>query len=193
MEARIRTNTVALGEHAQGFSKGEDKMNVRRWSMRLGVGAATLTVLAIVGSMAAEPVWAQVRAALVRDVDAPALAPVSLRASFSFNALNNQALLTTVPAGKRLVIDNISYSSGGVNTGQLVFVALRSAEFGPLMTIVPVNPPHAAASSGFTLQDASIPTTVYFEAGQEVWLSASRSTGSSRTFEAYITGHYVTP
>lgn len=168
-------------------------MNLRSWSMRLGIGAATLTLFAIVAGMAAEPVWAQVRAAMVRDVDAPALAPVSLRANFTFTAINNQALLTTVPAGKRLVIDNIAYSSAGANTGQLVFVSLRNGEFGPLMTIAPVNPPHASASSSLTLQDASIPTTVYFEAGQEVWLSASRSNGNPRTFEAFITGHYVTP
>src|SRR5258708_30270651 len=56
----------------------------------------------------AKPVWAQVRAALVRDVDNPALAPFSGTVRFSFSGLNTQALLTTVPAGKRLVVEHVS-------------------------------------------------------------------------------------
>ncbi len=64
----------------------------------------------------AKPVWAQVRAALVRDADNPALAPFSGVVGFSFNALNTQGLLTTVPAGKRLVVENVSYVSGGSST-----------------------------------------------------------------------------
>ena len=54
-------------------------MKARNWMARLGLAAAALSVVAVVGSMAVEPVWAQVRAALVRDVDAPALAPVTVK------------------------------------------------------------------------------------------------------------------
>jgi len=143
--------------------------------------------------MAAEPVWAQVRAALVRDVDSPALAPATFRASFTFNFINQQALLTTVPAGKRLVVDNISYLSSGSNAGELIFLVLRNAEFGPIVQYTPINRPHASAASGLTIQEGSFPTTVYFEAGQQVWLSASRSNGNARDLAAIITGHYVTP
>ena len=166
-------------------------MNIRNWSKRFGLGAAALSVLAILGSMVAEPVWAQVRAAMVRDVDAPALAPVTFRASFSFSFINQQALLTTVPAGKRLVIDNVSYFSSGANEGQLILLGLRNGEFGPFMLYSPINPPHKSALSSLSIQDGSFPTTAYFEAGQQVWLSASRS-GSARDLDAVVTGHYVT-
>lgn len=167
-------------------------MKARNWMARLGLAAAVLSVVAIVGSMAVEPVWAQVRAALVRDVDAPALAPVTLRREFSFTTINNQFLLTTVPAGKRLVIDHVNYFSGGVNTGELVFLGLRTAEFGPIVLYAEINRPHVSASSGLTIQDGSHPAKAYFEAGQEVWLSASRSTGADRTLSAVFTGYYVT-
>lgn len=167
--------------------------NSKNWLMRLGLGAGFLSIVAIVASMVAEPVWAQVRAAFVRDVDTPALAPVTLRADFTFASLNEQRLLATVPAGKRLVIDHVSYSSGGVSTDELVFAALRSPQFGPMRLLVEINRPHAAASPGFTLQDGSQPVQAYFEAGEEVWLTASHSTGGARTITLVATGHYVTP
>lgn len=160
---------------------------------RLGLGAAALSVIAILGSMAAEPVWAQVRAALVRDVDAPALAPVTLRRSLGFTAINNQALLVTVPAGKRLVIDHVSYFSAGVNTGELIFLGLRIGEFGPTVLYAEINRPHVSAASNLTIQDGSHPAKAYFEAGQEVWLSASRNNAADRTLDVVFTGYYVTP
>lgn len=129
---------------------------------------------------------------VVTSADNPALSPVTLRASFNFTALNNQALLTTVPAGKRLVIDYVSYYSGGSSAGELVFLSLRNGEFGPLLMIAEINPPHASASAGLTIQDGSQPAKAYFEAGQEVWFTASRSSGDVRTIDAIVVGHYVT-
>ena len=48
---------------------------MRKWSTYLAI-AATLSVVAILGGIFAKPVWAQVRATLVRDIDNPALTPV---------------------------------------------------------------------------------------------------------------------
>lgn len=129
---------------------------------------------------------------VVTSADNPALAPVSLKGEFNFAAINNQVLLTTVPAGKRLVIDHVSYYSGGPDTGELIFLSLRTGEFGPMILFAEINPPHASATPGFSLQDASHPAKAFFEAGQEVWLSASRSNGSARNLTAVFTGHYVT-
>jgi hypothetical protein len=168
-------------------------MTAKKWMLRFGIGAAFVTVAAIMGSMLAEPVWAQVRAALVRDVDSPALAPVTLRADFTFTALNNQALLTTVPAGKRLVIDHATYNSAGATSDELIFLAVRSPQFGPIRLYLEINGPHVSASSGFTIQDGSQPVKAYFEAGEEVWLTASHNTGGARTLSVVLAGHYVTP
>lgn len=134
-----------------------------------------------------------ITATLVRNVDNPDAAPFSGQLQFDFTHLNEQRLLTTVPAGKRLVIDHISYESGASTGDELVFAALRTGQLGPMALILQVNPPHAAATAGFTLQDGSQPVKTYFEAGQEVWLTASHNTGTlSRDFTMTVTGHYVT-
>src|SRR5882724_9079818 len=118
----------------------------------------------------AKPVLAQVRAALVRDSDNPALAPFSGVASFNFSALNTQALITTVPAGKRLVIEHVSFVSGGASSNQLVYAGLRNSQFGAVVLVLPINAPHLSVTPGLTLQDNSLPVRAYFEAGQDVWV-----------------------
>ena len=141
----------------------------------------------------ATPAHAQTRAALVRDVDNPVLTPFKARVSFNLAALNDQRLLTTVPAGKRLVIEHVSYWFFGDTGFSLVFAALRTGQFGPMAEILEINPPHASATSSFTIQDASMMVKTYFEAGEEVWVTATKNGGSSGGFEIIVTGHLVTP
>jgi len=155
--------------------------------------AGAVAVFAVLGHYFARPLLAQARAALVRDVDNPALAPFVLDTTFNLTTLNSQQLLVTVPAGKRLVIENVSYVSGGVSSDQLVYGSLRSSEFGAIAVLMGINPPHAAASPGYTLQDGSQASKVYFDSGQEVWASASHNTGGSRTMEVVLSGYWITP
>jgi hypothetical protein len=168
-------------------------MKTRNTPMRFGHLAAVLSAVAVLATIAAAPASAQVRAAMVRDVDAPALAPVTLRGEISFTALNNQLLLATVPAGKRLVIEHASYFSAGQNTGELIFLALRNGQFGPVLMYAEMNRPHVSAASSLVIQEGSQATKTYFEAGQEVWLSASRNNSGDRSVTAVFTGYYVTP
>jgi hypothetical protein len=162
----------------------------RKWQLA-AVPVVFITSAVLIGVFA-KPVWAQVRAALVRDADNPDLAPFTGSGSFNFNALNTQALVTTVPAGKRLVIDHVSYVSGGQSSSQLVYASLRSAQFGTVVLVMPISPAHASVTPGLTLQDDALPVKAYFDAGQDVWVSASY-TGGTRDFTMYLTGHYVTP
>lgn len=166
---------------------------MKNWKTRVAVAAVAVMAISVLGGLLAEPVWAQVRATLVRDIDAPALAPFSGAIEYSSTILNDQRLLITVPAGKRLVIEHISYYTASTTGDQFVFGALRRGQFGPLAIVLEVNAPHAAASTGFTIQDGSMPVKLYFEAGEEVWVSASHNTGSSRNFRLMAQGHYVTP
>jgi hypothetical protein len=159
----------------------------------LSVSAVLILTAAIVAAIFAKPVVAQVRAALVRDIDAPALAPFRASVDFNLAALNDQRLLTTVPAGKRLVIEYISYWSYGPTSDQLVFGTLRTGQFGPFAHIIQINPPHASATSTLFIQDASLPVKLYFEPGDEVWVSVSHNTGGSRQFQMFVNGYYVTP
>lgn len=166
---------------------------IKRTTGRTLSALALLGVVGVVGAWFAKPVVAQVRAALVRDVDAPALSPFRATVNYQLCCLNDQRLLTTVPAGKRLVIEHISYLSFGPTGDQLVYAALRAGQFGPVHLVMGVNPLHASASSSFTIQDASQPVRAYFEAGEEVWVSASHNTGGNRQFELHVAGYYVTP
>jgi hypothetical protein len=165
------------------------------WSRKRSVVIVAVLIAgaAILGGMFGQPVAAQVRAALVRDVDTAALAPISLTVEYSLCCINDQRLVTTVPAGKRLVIDHISYYSSGASSDQMIFGALRAGQFGPLRAILAVNPPHASAASTFTIQDGAQPVTTYFEAGEDVWVTVSHSTGGTRTFQVAVSGHLITP
>ena len=157
---------------------------------RVGLAAAAVFV---VGSVAlSTTAAAQTRAALVRDVDTPALQPFRGSVIISpFATLNEQRLLTTVPAGKRLVIEQVSYTAGG-QSGQVVFGALRTGQFGPIQQYLQINPPHASATAPFVLQDGTSPVHVYFEAGEEVWVTVT-STASLASFQLAAQGYFVTP
>jgi hypothetical protein len=164
-----------------------------KYRRHIGAAIVLIAVTAVGGLIIQEPLMAQVRAALVRDADNPDLAPFRGGANFALTTLNTQQLLTTVPAGKRLVIDYISYWTFGPNGDELVFAALRAGQFGPLQVLLEINPPHASASSGLNIQDGTQAVRAYFEAGEEVWVSASHNTGVTRQFEVRVHGHYVTP
>lgn len=135
----------------------------------------------------------QIRAALVRDIDTPSLAPFRAAVDYQLSYLNDQRLLTTVPAGKRLVIEYISYWSGGATGDQMVYGSLRNGQYGPEMVMLEIHPPHASADSAFTIQDGSQPMKAYFEAGEQVWVSVSHNTSGFRDIRLQAFGHYITP
>lgn len=160
-------------------------------SKLISVAVSVASVIAL-GHFFAKPTLAVV-AALVRDIDTPALAPFTGTASFNLTSLNTQQLITTVPAGKRLVITDFSYESGGDGAAQLVFIALRKGSLGQLVQVFGVNPPHASVTPGLTLQDGNQPCVTYFEAGDDVVISASYTGAGSRDMNVYVSGYFVTP
>jgi hypothetical protein len=170
-------------------------MEVRRCSwksfasgaMTFGCAAIMLNVTMVVDASA------QTRPALVRDVDTAALQPFRSGVDIPINSINTQALITTVPAGKRLIIDNISYFGSSEIGTQLIFAALRAGQFGSLEQVLPISPPHVSASPSFQIQEGSVLTQVYFEAGEEVWLSVSKNAGGGANINVRVNGHFITP
>jgi len=155
----------------------------------------TLAALALsfVGSSFGQSVAAQVRAALVRDVDNPALQPFRASASVVMNFLNVQAQVAVVPAGKRLVIESVTYQGASPTNMQFIFAGLRTPQFGTFVGQIEINPPHASAVSNFFIQDGAQATRMYFEPGEEVWLSVSASSSSANAqMTVYVNGHFVT-
>jgi len=122
----------------------------------------------------------------------PALEPFRASLDFTFVALNSSRLVTTVPADKRLVVQHVSYSTSSVNANQFVFGALRNGQLGPLALMLQINPPHASAAVSSSIQDGSMPTTVYFEPGEEVWLAVTKNEGADRQFNFQISGYFIT-
>jgi hypothetical protein len=158
----------------------------------LALAMTGLSIVVMLGLATPREAIAQSRAALVRDVDTPALQPFRAQAAVSLVALNTQQLVTTVPAGKRLVIEYISWNATNAGSAQIVFAALRSGQFGAVQQNFQIAAPHVSVTSGLTLQDGSMPVRVYFEAGEEVWASVSgNNTGSNLSMQ--LQGYIITP
>lgn len=80
--------------------------------------AAGLLLLAVVGKFYAPPVLAQVRAALVQDVDQPARAPFQVTVNADIK--NFTFTSVPIPSGKRLVIDYVALEGAAQTTGAYV-------------------------------------------------------------------------
>jgi hypothetical protein len=169
----------------------QKEKEMKKPKIYLAFSAVAVISAAVIGSVFAQPLWAQVKAALVRDIDTPALAPFRGTISFTLPALNgNGGLLTTVPAGKRLVIEHVSYSAGLPTGQQVVYAALTAGS--TTAHVLQINVPHASVNPNFVIQDASQPLKAYFEAGDQVGVTMSQ-TGSVGNVSLYATGYYVTP
>ena len=161
---------------------------MNRWKSILWVSLATMALTAFATTFLPSSALAQGRAPF----DTPALQPVRSTTDVNFDFINEQRLVTTVPAGKRLVIEHISYTATMPTGTQLVFAGLRSQEFGTFHEIIQINPPHVSASSSFVLHDASLNVRTYFEPGEEVWLAFSTSNGAAfRSIRVTVAGLFV--
>jgi hypothetical protein len=132
----------------------------------------------------------------VRDADGPAMAPFRsyFTRSLSGSATNVQNLVTTVPAGKRLVLQSISWScqaATSTNT-EIIYGAVRSSQYGPLFAFLEINPRHASVSSGWALQDGSQTLGVAFEPGEEFWFSVSKNNAGDASCDVGVVGYWVT-
>lgn len=166
---------------------------MQRYKKHLMACAVVLCLASILGDTLAKPLLAQVRATLVRDIDTPALAPFRANIEYPMCCINDQRRVVTVPAGKRLVVEHISFYSSAQTGDEIIFGALRNGQFGSLVVVFELHPPHVSASSGFTIQEGSQPVKAYFEPGDDVWVSVSKSTGLSRNVQVQVNGYFVTP
>jgi hypothetical protein len=202
VQRQVDDSNTAVGKNRDGTrvpfglihhsTKGKAMNAVTSKSKHLVLATTGLSIVIMLGLVAPREAVAQTRAALVRDIDTPALQPFRSQTSFSLTALNTQLLVTTVPAGKRLVLEYISWNATNVGSAQIVFASLRSSQFGAVQQNFQINPPHISVTPGFTLQDGTMPVRVYFEAGEEVWASVSgTAAGSSITMQ--LQGFIITP
>jgi hypothetical protein len=191
-------------------------------SNRLIATAGALALLAVLGRYGAQPLLAQVRAALVSDVDNPARGFVQFSRfvgppQTTFTHDWNQDLQYTVPAGRRLVVDNISAISFALFSNQVttpfllvignntadcnpntlggafdrVIIGDRSAVALPLI----FNGVDTSASPNSNSYGNSMRVQAYADSGQ--CLGGRFTTSTSMTFptalSVTVSGHLVTP
>lgn len=150
----------------------------------------------LVGGFLAEPLVAQIRAAFVKDLNNPAYQPFGAQTSvvnFPSNTVAANAILMTVPAGKRAVIEHFSCIDFLPATNNFVRLELRYTLGGQEFNHQFVHT--KAGESFFTGVDIltfSQPLRAYADPSTTISVHAlRRSFSGSGGIECKISGHYV--
>jgi len=153
--------------------------------------AGALALLAVLGKFYAKPLFAQVRSALVKNIDEPGRAPYQVPV-FCQAATCNFIALTPVPAHSRLVIEHVSLDVGSGSGSPVLTIRLGvpfqgpfGLEVGPPFTFLPFT----AVLSGI---DFYVNQTVqaYFEAGITPALQVGVGQDGGIVFGS-VSGHIV--
>ena len=130
---------------------------------RLLIGATALALLALFGHFAAKPLIAQVRAALIKNIDERGREPFMVQldchaGSADYCDLTSQ---TAVPAHKRFVVE---YINGILATTNAVRTSYVNAD--GLSTVIYLQPRYEYYDFGQYFYTVSMPVVLYFEGGQ---------------------------
>jgi len=125
-----------------------------------------------------------------QDVDNPAFQPFQKQEQLAFViGVTDRLVNIPVPAGKRLVIEFVSFQCLlpiGQNPTN------NSIRLNNAVTHFFLTPLQGAASSSFNVFMCSTPTRLYCDPGSSVQVFAGRNTGeSAATVNVSISGHYV--
>lgn len=165
------------------------KMSMRCCVPVLGLAAAVL-------ASTAPPALAQTRPALVRDVDNGDLNPVRLTISVSIDSSSTygERDSLTVPAGKRLVIDNASvWAFTSASTDKITGVWVSVKPGANYLLLDPAPTEVRTLAFGGTVAAYNRPIKAYYEAGETLYAQVfADGTASSKIVNIYLQGHYVT-
>jgi hypothetical protein len=145
-------------------------------------------LIAILGHFSAKPVMAQVRPALVQNIDEPGRSPYTLTLFCSTEASTNLCSgtsATAVPANKRFVVQ---YINGLLNiTGTFAFGSVYSGSSSYYLD------PHSAANfQGTNLYQINMPVAVYIEAGQTPSIQVGSTSGATtQSGTVTLTGYLI--
>ena len=156
------------------------------WKKPLAAAALTCAVVTAISLSGPRQLIAQVRAALVQDVDEPAHGAFQAQLNLSLSGVSGTGL--TIPAGKRLVIDYVTVAGAGPSSGTQPYLEIyTTVNGGPS-----INYQLRLAQSPITPQqfDDSEKVTIY---GDTAFVSIAFS-GASPFFlneSVTISGHLV--
>jgi len=165
-------------------------------AMKVVTGLSILAGATILGGMLAEPVIAQVRAALVKDVDNPARQSFAVNSSatnFPSNTSSVTVQLLTVPAGKRAVIEHVSCIDFLATGNNFVRTQLQYTLGGTTQAVQFVHEfVGGSFASGVDVWSFSQPVRAYADPGTTISMTAlRRSVSGTGGIECELSGHYV--
>lgn len=149
--------------------------------------AGALALVAVLGKFYAQPLMAQVRAAMVQDVDQPARAPFQVVVPININNFNFAPV--TIPSGKRLVIDYISMSGAAQTAGayvQPIILVQASVAGGPAVNYY-YGPQQSGASGEYYHSEQA---RIYADT-LAVGPAFSGYTPTFMAFNVVISGHLI--
>jgi hypothetical protein len=169
---------------------------MKNHAIKVAVGLSLLAGATILGGMLAEPVIAQVRAALVKDVDNPARQPFAVNSgtsSINAGSISVTQVLLTVPAGKRAVIEHVSCIDFLASGDNFVRMELRHTLGGVAKAQQFVHDfVGASLASGIDVWSFSQPIRAYADPGTDISMSAlRRNSAGTGGIECELSGHFV--
>lgn len=158
------------------------------------VAAAAIAALALVALVT--PAHAQVKAALTRDVDRPSAQPVNgtcTTASDTVGAI--KCALYSVPAGKRLVVETVSYKMATASGSAVYFVTYgQDAGFASLPfgypNILSVTPAFAYEQAGARIYTGAQALQMYIDENQSFAAGGSRG-GTANYVQSFSFSGYL--
>jgi len=163
---------------------------------RMQVIGLALVVTTVCGLAVSLPAEAQTRPALVRDADNPALQPFRevISASLSSSETSKFVNGPTVPAGKRLVIENASVwaftSTSDFVTG--IWLTVPGATPLTFTMLDPADTERKPVGGGSAIAAYNRPVRLYFNPGEQLQLNVFvDGTTGPRTVNVYLNGYYV--
>ena len=162
-------------------------MKNRLWTL-----AGALALLAVLGKFYAVPLVAQVRAAIVQDRDSKAR-NLYQAVDSCFNVANPCVIaFPAVPAGKRLIIEQVSALATlpTAAAGTIDMIELRGANGSNVFQFLPVVP--SIGNFGGQVQYATNQTVLAaYDAGQVPQVDAFVASGATFTVLASISGYMI--
>jgi len=148
------------------------------WKKPLAAAAVTCAVLAAVSLSSPGQLFAQVRAALVQDIDEPARGAFQAQVNLSLSGVSGTGI--SIPAGKRLVIDYVTVAGSGPSSGTQPYVDFyttigggASTSYQLILTQSPLAPQQFQNSGQVTIYGDTVFVSLAYAGNVPFFLNAT--------------------
>jgi len=171
-------------------------MNASSFQTSGALRALVVALVTLAAAVLPAPAGAQTRPALVRDVDNGALQPFRTLITVSLNANESSKTVDgpVVPAGKRLVIENVSVwvltSANDFVTG--LWLTVPGADPATFMLLDPSSTERKDIGGGNVVSAYNRLVKLYYNPGEKLQAMVFfNGTTSSKIANLYLNGYYV--